>query len=157
MVMHAFHALCDMPTKMICFSDDMDGFRKVPTNVPNQEMLSAYSQLHQMGVGHSVEVHDGRGQLVGGLYGLAQGRAFFGESMFSLQPDASKVALVALVDILLRGDFGLIDCQVESKHLTLMGARNINRLDFEALLAHTVDKESDPGIWQLPVDCGDLL
>jgi leucyl/phenylalanyl-tRNA--protein transferase len=122
-----------------------------------QQMLSAYSQLHQLGVGHSVEVYDCRGQLVGGLYGLAQGRAFFGESMFSLQPDASKVALVALVDILLRGGFGHIDCQVESEHLNLMGAKNISRLDFEALLAQTVDKESDPGIWQLPADCGDLL
>jgi leucyl/phenylalanyl-tRNA--protein transferase len=65
--------------------------------------------------------------------------------------------MVALVDILRRGGFGLIDCQVESDHLNSLGARNIKRLDFERRLAQTIDKETDPGIWRLPDTCGDLL
>ena len=77
--------------------------------------------------------------------------------MFSQVTDASKVALVALVDILRRGHFHMIDCQVESDHLNSMGARNINRLDFERRLAQTIDSEPEPGIWQLPATCGDLL
>jgi len=121
------------------------------------EMVAAYTGLHELGVGHSIEVHNQEGALVGGLYGLALGRAFFGESMFSLETDASKVALVGLVNIMHRGEFGLIDCQVESEHLNSLGARNISRLDFEALLDQTVDLEADPDIWQLPATSGGLL
>ena len=120
-------------------------------------MIAAYSELHNMGYAHSIEVLDADGKLAGGLYGVALGRVFFGESMFSKVSDASKVALVALVDILRRGDFHMIDCQVESDHLNSMGARNINRLDFEQRLAQTIDSETDRGIWCLPQHCGDLL
>jgi len=67
------------------------------------------------------------------------------------------VALVALIDILLRGQFSLIDCQVGNPHMFSMGARNIDRLDFEAVLAQTIDIEIDPGIWSLPGTCGELL
>ncbi|MFO7551801.1 MAG: leucyl/phenylalanyl-tRNA--protein transferase [Haliea sp.] len=122
-----------------------------------EDMLQAYLGLHRRGFAHSIEVLDRDGTLVGGLYGIAVGRAFFGESMFSRVPSASRVALVALVDILRRGGFRLIDCQVESAHMNTMGARNISRLDFEAELAQTVDRIVDPAIWALPAYCGDLL
>jgi leucyl/phenylalanyl-tRNA--protein transferase len=122
-----------------------------------REMLAAYIALHQQGHAHSIEVLDPAGELVGGLYGVALGGVFFGESMFSRQADASKVALVALVNILLRGGFGLIDCQVGNPHLASMGARDLDRLDFEALLAQNTGIETDPGIWSLPGTCGALL
>jgi leucyl/phenylalanyl-tRNA--protein transferase len=122
-----------------------------------EDMLQAYQALHRRGFAHSIEVLDREGTLVGGLYGVAVGRTFFGESMFSRVPSASRVALVALVDILRRGGFRLIDCQVESAHMNTMGARNISRLDFEAELAQTVEAIVDPAIWALPANCGDLL
>jgi leucyl/phenylalanyl-tRNA--protein transferase len=121
------------------------------------DMACAYNELHTLGYAHSIEVHDEQGALVGGLYGIALGQAFFGESMFSRADDASKVALVALVHILQRGGCQVIDCQVESEHMNSMGARNISRLDFERQLAQTTDIETDPGIWQLPDTCGELL
>jgi leucyl/phenylalanyl-tRNA--protein transferase len=77
--------------------------------------------------------------------------------MFSLESDASKVALTGLINIMKRGEFQLIDCQVESEHLNSLGARNISRLDFEALLAQTVDTEPVSGSWQLPATSGALL
>lgn len=121
------------------------------------DMFRAYSELHRLGHAHSLEVRDRDGVLLGGLYGIAQGRAFFGESMFSRASDASKVALVALCRILLRGGGDLLDCQVENGHLNSLGARNISRLDFEQRLAQTVDKPADSLNWTLPGDCGDLL
>jgi leucyl/phenylalanyl-tRNA--protein transferase len=123
----------------------------------DRDMVRAYCALHRLGYAHSIEVMDDGGSLVGGLYGVALGRVFFGESMFSKVADASKVALVALCHILRRGGFELIDCQVESEHLNTMGARNIGRLDFERRLAQTIDMETDPGIWELPGTCGGLL
>lgn len=123
----------------------------------DDEMTTAYSGLNRLGFAHSVEVRNEQGTLVGGLYGVALGRVFFGESMFSRATDASKVALVALVDIMRRGAFHMIDCQMESEHLNSMGARNISRLDFEERLAQTVDVETDGDVWQLPDTCGDLL
>jgi leucyl/phenylalanyl-tRNA--protein transferase len=121
------------------------------------DMLAAYCDLHHIGHAHSIEVWNADNALVGGLYGVALGRIFFGESMFSEENDASKVALVALVDILSRGEFELIDCQVESEHLNSLGACGISRLDFEQRLVQTTDKPHDPGIWRLPDTCGDLL
>ena len=123
----------------------------------DEDMIAAYSALHEQGLAHSIEVLDASGDLVGGLYGVALGRVFFGESMFSRRPDASKIALVALVRLLQQGDFHMIDCQVESEHLNSMGARNISRLDFEQRLAQTVSVESDNGIWRLPETCGELV
>ncbi|NJD33119.1 MAG: leucyl/phenylalanyl-tRNA--protein transferase [Gammaproteobacteria bacterium] len=97
------------------------------------QMLAAYQDLHAAGYAHSVETWlDGR--LVGGLYGIALGRVFFGESMFSLERDASKVALKALVDAAVARDAQLIDCQVSSSHLASLGARDIPRSDFVTLL-----------------------
>ena len=93
----------------------------------------------------------------GGLYGVALGRVFFGESMFSHTADASKVALVALVDIAKRGGIQMVDCQVENPHLNSLGARNINRLDFEQRLEQNVSVAIERDIWHLPATCGDLL
>jgi len=119
-------------------------------------MIRAYGELHALGHAHSVEVWSGE-TLVGGLYGVAIGRAFFGESMFSRESDASKVALVALVRLLGNAGFEIIDCQVESEHLNTLGATNIGRLDFEAWLAQTIDVQPAPDAWVLPARCGALL
>jgi leucyl/phenylalanyl-tRNA--protein transferase len=98
------------------------------------EMLSAYCRLHELGYAHSVESwYDG--ELVGGLYGVALGRVFFGESMFTLKNDASKVALVHLMRMLGEMDFKLVDCQVTTRHLQKFGAREIPRREFLELLA----------------------
>jgi leucyl/phenylalanyl-tRNA---protein transferase len=122
-----------------------------------RDIEAAYCALHRRGLAHSVEVYDTDGDLVGGLYGVALGRAFFGESMFSTVTDASKVALVALVWQLRRAGFRLIDCQVESEHLNSLGARNIPRLDFERELAQTVEVAAGDWGWDLPAHCGGLL
>ena len=122
-----------------------------------EQMLAAYQELHRLGYAHSIEVLDDDGKLVGGLYGVAIGRVFFGESMFSRVSNASKVAMVALVDILTRGGYAMIDCQVETEHLDSLGARNISRLDFERRLAQTIGIEPDSGAWRLPETCGGLL
>jgi leucyl/phenylalanyl-tRNA--protein transferase len=109
-------------------------------------MIAAYTRLFEAGYAHSVETwHDGR--LVGGLYGVAIGRVFYGESMFSREPDASKVALVRLARQLQRWDFGLIDCQMETPHLASMGARTMPRPAFTARLAELVNLPHRPGLW----------
>ncbi len=123
----------------------------------DEDMVAAYVGLYRRGFAHSVEILDVAGSLVGGLYGVCLGRAFFGESMFSEEPNASKVALVALVDIARRGGLQLIDCQVESSHLNSLGARNITRLDFEQRLEQNIDSETSGDPWHLPTTCGDLL
>ena len=97
------------------------------------EMIDAYCRLHQMGYAHSVESWY-EGVLAGGLYGVALGRIFFGESMFAQKTDASKVAFVHLVRLLERQGFELIDCQVTTSHLQSLGAREIARSDFLARL-----------------------
>lgn len=110
-------------------------------------MIAAYSRLFEAGYAHSVETwHDAR--LVGGLYGVAIGRMFYGESMFSRMPDASKVALVRLARQLHAWGFGLIDCQMETPHLARMGARPIPRAAFVAQLAQLVDLPHRPGPWR---------
>jgi leucyl/phenylalanyl-tRNA--protein transferase len=111
------------------------------------EMSTAYRRLHESGHAHSVEAWlDGR--LAGGLYGVAMGRAFFGESMFARVSDASKVALVALARQLERWRFGLIDCQMNTPHLASLGAREIPREDFARSLAALVDYAPVPGPWR---------
>lgn len=97
------------------------------------EMIAAYTALHDMGLAHCVETWMD-GELVGGLYGVALGKVFFGESMFSYVPDASKIALVHLAKQLQRREFGLIDCQVKTDHLTSLGAREISRCEFSQQL-----------------------
>ena len=93
------------------------------------ETVAVYHQLHQMGYAHSVEVWEAD-QLVGGLYGLAIGRLFFGESMFSKVSNASKLALIHLNKRLKEHGFLLIDCQQETPHLATLGARSISRQSF---------------------------
>ena len=112
----------------------------------SQEMVAAYSRLHQQGQAHSVEVWQ-RGELVGGLYGVAIGRMFYGESMFSRVPDASKIALVNLCIQLQRWGFGMIDCQMETAHLASMGARPISRSAFCTKLAVLIDLDDIPTPW----------
>ncbi|PLX96777.1 MAG: leucyl/phenylalanyl-tRNA--protein transferase [Desulfuromonas sp.] len=97
------------------------------------EMRSAYLRLHELGFAHSVECWDGD-QLVGGLYGVSIGRCFFGESMFSRRPNASKVVLVHLIERLREKSFVLLDCQQTTDHLLSMGAREIPRDKFQDYL-----------------------
>jgi leucyl/phenylalanyl-tRNA---protein transferase len=93
------------------------------------EMQQAYINLHNAGWAHSVEVWDDK-DLVGGLYGIAMGKTFFGESMFSKQDNASKIAFVYLIKSLKDKNFTLIDCQVSSPHLAGLGARELKRESF---------------------------
>lgn len=99
----------------------------------NDDMIAAYSALHEQGFAHSIETwHEN--QLIGGLYGVAIGRVFFGESMFSRAPDASKVALISLAKQLKKWNFSLIDCQVSNPHLISLGAVEISRSEFQEQL-----------------------
>lgn len=109
-------------------------------------MQEAYIALHELGYAHSVEVWQ-EGSLAGGLYGLSLGRAFFGESMFSKEANASKAALVGLVSGLKDLPFDLIDCQVESPHLKSLGARPIPRREFMSLLKESLRHETLRGNW----------
>jgi len=104
----------------------------------HDDMIAAYCALHELGYAHSVESWQG-GQLVGGLYGVAIGRMFYGESMFSRVSDASKVALAHLARQLERWDFGLIDCQMNTPHLASLGAREIPRAAFLARVQELVN------------------
>lgn len=110
------------------------------------DMRAAYLRLHQLGYAHSVEVWQDE-TLAGGIYGLALGRVFFGESMFSRATDASKIALIALCRHLLDQGFGLLDCQVGNPHLFRMGAEELSRPAFESRLAEWVYLEDTPGSW----------
>lgn len=100
-------------------------------------MQSAYHTLHSMGLAHSIEIFDGR-RLIGGLYGLLIDRVFFGESMFSLEKNTSKVALIALARIARQNGIELIDCQVDNPHLASLGAQLISREDFEKSLRSAI-------------------
>lgn len=102
------------------------------------EMIEAYVRLHQAGLAHSVETWID-GERVGGLYGIGLGRMFFGESMFAHRTDASKIALAALVAFCRAEGIDVIDCQQHTRHLASLGARQIERPQFEAHLAATVD------------------
>lgn len=136
------------------------------------DMQSAYSHLHTLGLAHSLEVRVA-GKIVGGLYGVCLDRVFFGESMFSTVPDASKTALFALAAVGQRGYFDLIDCQVYSQHLERLGAEEIARKDFESVLSRAINSDYmtaartavsrcvalEPAAWQqaLPHVASDLL
>ena len=104
-------------------------------------MQAAYLELHRRGIAHSVEVRKD-GELVGGLYGLAMGRLFFGESMFSRADNASKVGFATLVEHLRQAGFALIDCQMPTDHLHSLGARAISRASFAEHLATHLDQPS---------------
>jgi leucyl/phenylalanyl-tRNA---protein transferase len=112
------------------------------------EMKHAYIALHELGVAHSVESWQD-GELVGGLYGVALGRMFFGESMFSRVSDASKVAFVHLVRQLVAWEFPLIDCQMRTDLLASFGARQIPRAEFTRRVAELVNYPDRRGPWSL--------
>jgi leucyl/phenylalanyl-tRNA---protein transferase len=120
-------------------------------------MGRAYMELHRLGYAHSVEVWSRHQKLVGGLYGVALGEVFFGESMFSKADNASKMALVAATQVLKERGYKIIDCQVESEHLASLGARSLARLDFEKHLAHTVGMNEPTPLWTLDLQPRELL
>ena len=114
------------------------------------EMLDAYTTLHKQGYAHSVETWQ-EGQLVGGLYGVALGGAFFAESMFTRVPDASKVALVCLVRQLQTWGFRLMDCQQSSPHVIALGAEEISRREFLDHLNAALTLPGRRGHWQFDI------
>jgi leucyl/phenylalanyl-tRNA--protein transferase len=105
----------------------------------NKEIIDAYYNLYKLGFAHSVEVWF-NGKLVGGLYGVSIGKAFFGESMFTLMKDASKVALACLIEFLIKENFYFIDCQITNEHLLRMGAIEIPRSVFLKMLDEAINK-----------------
>ena len=116
-----------------------------------EEMIGAYCALHRLGHAHSVETWIG-GRLAGGLYGVAIGRMFYGESMFTREADASKIALVHLVRRLARHGFGMIDCQMNTAHLARFGAREIPRADFSRRLGELINYPADAPVWRFDDD-----
>ncbi len=121
------------------------------------DMIEAYGRLHRLGFAHSIEVWaaapgapgDAPGELVGGLYGVSLGGAFFGESMFTHRADASKMAFVTLARQLDAWGFTLVDCQLPTAHLASLGATPRSRAAFTALLAEALESETRRGIWTL--------
>lgn len=109
-------------------------------------MKRAYQRLHRAGFAHSCEVWQD-GELVGGIYGVSLGGMFFGESMFFREPDASKVALASLIEHIAGWDFTLLDCQVMNPHLASLGAREIPRSEFLALLTESLERPTHQGRW----------
>jgi leucyl/phenylalanyl-tRNA---protein transferase len=110
------------------------------------EMMRAYARMHDLGYAHSVEAWRD-GELVGGLYGLALGKVFFGESMFARATDASKVCLAALVASMQHRGMTMIDCQQETQHLASLGARPIPRREFVRRLSEMIDSSAPPEGW----------
>lgn len=119
-----------------------------------EAMVRAYCRLHELGHAHSVEAWRD-GELVGGLYGVALGRMFYGESMFSRATDASKVTLAHLCRQLGRWGYGLIDCQMETAHLASLGARPMARAEFLARVQELVNLPDHPGPWAFDHDLAD--
>lgn len=109
-------------------------------------MLEAYIKLHELGFAHSVEVWEGD-ELVGGLYGVALGKVFFGESMFTRRSNASKFGFISLVRHLSEKGYNLIDCQQQTKHLKSLGAKSISRAAFLEYLTQNRADESLKGSW----------
>jgi leucyl/phenylalanyl-tRNA--protein transferase len=116
----------------------------------NREIVALYSDLHAGGFAHSVEAWRG-GKLAGGLYGVSLGGAFFGESMFSREADASKAALAALVALLIRGGYKLLDVQFVTEHLRRFGAIEIPRSRYRRLLAEAI---KSPAYFPADPPCG---
>jgi leucyl/phenylalanyl-tRNA--protein transferase len=142
------------------FDEDFHGVMRGCATVPRTgrpgtwitpNMVAAYGKLHRRGFAHSVEVYR-EGALVGGLYGVAIGRVFFGESMFYQARDASKVALVTLCRVLANREFAFIDCQQQTPHLESLGARPVPRVEFLERLAEAVEHPGLVGSWSSFVD-----
>ncbi|MDX9707364.1 MAG: leucyl/phenylalanyl-tRNA--protein transferase [Azospira sp.] len=118
------------------------------------EMRRAYIRLHELGWAHSVETRID-GELVGGLYGVAIGRMFYGESMFSRRSNASKIAIAHLARFLAARGFGMMDCQMHTDHLASLGARTIARGEFAGRLAALVAEAGPPAPWPVDGAAGD--
>ena len=110
------------------------------------QIQAAYCRIHEMGWAHSIEAWRGS-ELVGGLYGVAIGRVFYGESMFHRATDASKVAFAHLVRLLEQHNFAVIDCQMTTQHLSSLGGRELMRSDFLDGLARWTQEDGRPGKW----------
>ncbi|KQV34400.1 MULTISPECIES: leucyl/phenylalanyl-tRNA--protein transferase [unclassified Rhizobium] len=129
----------------ITFNADFEGVMKGcrasapdrPTTWINSTILSLYTSLHRMGYAHSVEAWEGE-ELVGGLYGVSLGAAFFGESMFSRRTDASKICLVHLVERLRERGYKLLDTQFTTEHLKTFGAIDVPKVQYEGLLTRAM-------------------
>lgn len=124
------------------FTGTLRGCADRPETWINARIFALYQQLHRQGFAHSIEVWEGPA-LVGGIYGVTLGAAFFGESMFSRRTDASKIALAYLVDRLRLGGFRLFDTQFVTPHLARMGAVEIPRARYRALLAEALEQSAD--------------
>lgn len=111
------------------------------------EIIDNYLKLHKLGYAHSIEVRDHTDEIVGGLYGVSMGRAFFGESMFSLQPNASKFAFIRLCQRLEELNFSLVDCQVYTPHLESLGANPVARNHFLNELENALTHPTIKGNW----------
>lgn len=116
-----------------------------------RKMIDAYTELHEIGLAHSVDVWQ-EDELVGGLYGVSLGRMFFGESMFSREKDASKVALSCLCRQMRQWDYPLIDCQVSNPHLASLGAIELPRSEFIAKIEWNADQPTRQGSWSMEFD-----
>jgi leucyl/phenylalanyl-tRNA--protein transferase len=112
------------------------------------EMIQAYDTLHRLGIAHSIEVHDRDDRLLGGIYGVAVGRMFFGESMFSAESNGSKVALLGLCRWLAAAGWPLIDCQMDTAHLRSLGAELMPRTQFLAASRALAAQPQPPGSWR---------
>ena len=111
------------------------------------KIIQAYSQLHCHNIAHSIEVwHED--ELVGGIYGVGLGKHFYGESMFSNRTNGSKLAMLALCQILSRENFSFLDCQLMSKHLASLGATALPRSDFLSFIEENRTLQSNPSVWQ---------
>lgn len=117
----------------------------------SEDMVNAYCNLYNEGYAHSVEVWKDE-QLVGGLYGIALGKMFFGESMFSKENNASKVGFITLVKYLIAKDYQLIDCQQETTHLKSLGGKNIPRRSFLKMVIENQEASTIPGRWKTEED-----
>ncbi len=136
-----------------CFEQVIRTCAESPRNAQDGSWISeafieGYTELHRQGVAHSMEVWSG-GKLVGGLYGLALGRIFFGESMFSRQANASKAGFITLVRALQAAGFWMVDCQQQTQHLQSLGARSIQRELFLDYLVKNAYERSLVGFWDL--------
>lgn len=114
----------------------------------SKDFIETYTKLHLDGIAHSVEVWKGE-SLVGGLYGINLGKMFYGESMFSLEANTSKLALITLADFLKERDYKIIDCQVHNSHLESIGAVEISREEFLKIMRNQIEKVGDYGKWDV--------
>jgi len=146
-----FNSGCYRVTADTAFAEVMGGCAEPRDGVAGTwitaELKASFVHLHERGICHSVEVWQEQ-RLVGGIYGMALGKVFFGESMFSRAVDASKIALIALCRQLQQWGFGMLDCQVTNPHLLSMGAVEIPRNDFLARIEQRVQLPVQPTLWK---------